>query len=302
MKFSRRYFLSTLAGAALLSGLAAGPASVLAQDAYPDARRIVSLGGTVTEIAYAIGAGDRIIAVDTTSLYPAEATSKPNVGYMRRLSAEGILAQKPDLILAEAGSGPPETMDILKASGIPVAVIPTPPTVESIAPKIRAVGAVLGKTDEAEVLAKDVDARLAALEKDIKAIPAPQKKVLFALSIANGRIMAAGNETAANAIIGLAGGINTTGSMTGYKPVSDEAMITNAPDAVVVMNNGGAPVSQEDAFAVPGLQASPAAANKVYIAMDGLYLLGLGPRTPEAARELAAQLYPGAITSEAAKP
>lgn len=299
MQFSRRSLLNTLMAAALGCGLVPGATAAWAQDAHPDARRIVSLGGTVTEIAYALGAGDRIIAVDTTSLYPAEATSKPNVGYMRRLAAEGILAQKPDLILAEDGSGPPTTMDILKASGIPIVIIPTPPTVEGIAPKIRAVGAVLGKVAEADVLAKDVDTRLAALQKEIQTIPAPQKKVLFALSIANGRIMAAGTETAANAIIGLAGGINTTGDMVGYKPVSDEAMITNAPDIVVVMNNGGAPVSQEEAFAVPALQASPAAASKAYVAMDGLYLLGLGPRTPEAARDLAAKLYPDAIKSEA---
>ncbi|SMC80242.1 iron complex transport system substrate-binding protein [Rhizobium sp. RU36D] len=280
----------TLGGAMLVS-----PSSASAADSYPDAKRIVSLGGTVTEIIYALGAGDRVIAVDTTSLYPPEATAKPNVGYMRQLSAEGILAQQPDLILAEAGAGPPDTISILKASSAPVVTIPTPPTVEGIAPKIRAVGAVLGKTKEAEALASDVEARLAALEKDIQAIPAPRKKVLFALSVANGRMMAAGSDTAANAVIGLAGGENATAAMTGYKPVNDEAVIAAAPEVLLVMENGGARVTQEEAFALPSLQSSPAAANKAFIAMDGLYLLGLGPRTPEAARDLAAKLYPDAI-------
>lgn len=280
----------TLAAAVLASG-----SSAAAADSFPNAKRIVSLGGTVTEIIYALGAGDRVIAVDTTSLYPPEATAKPNVGYMRQLSAEGILAQQPDLILAEAGAGPPDTINILKASSAPVVTIPTPPTVEGIAPKIRAVGAVLGKTAEAEALAADVEARLAALEKDIKAIPAPRKKVLFALSVANGRMMAAGSETAASAMIALAGAENATAAMTGYKPVNDEAVIAAAPEVLLVMENGGARVTAEEAFAMPSLQSSPAAANKSFIAMDGLYLLGLGPRTPEAARDLAAKLYPDTI-------
>lgn len=292
--FSVRSVVKLLA-AGLCAVMIAAPAAVRAQDNHADAKRIVSLGGTITEIVYALGAGDRIIAVDTTSIYPTEATAKPNVGYMRQLSAEGILAQQPDLILAEAGAGPPDTIAILKASAVPVVIIPTPPTVEGIAPKIRAVGAVLGKASEADALADDVETRLAALERDIEAVGGTRKKVLFALSLANGRIMAAGSETAANAVISLAGGSNATGDMQGYKPVSDEAMIAAAPDILLVMNNSASHITAEEAFAVPALQSSPAATNNAFLSMDGLYLLGLGPRTPEAARELAAKLYPDSI-------
>lgn len=72
-----------------------------------DASRIVSVGGAVTEILYALGLEQRVIAVDTTSLYPPRALAeKPNVGYMRQLSPEGVLALGPSLILAAEGSGP----------------------------------------------------------------------------------------------------------------------------------------------------------------------------------------------------
>ncbi len=278
-----------------MSATALGAPLASAEESYPEARRIISLGGTLTEIAYALGAGDRIIAVDTTSLYPPEATSKPNVGYMRQLSAEGILAQQPDLILAEQGAGPPDTIAILKASAAPVVVIPTPPDVDSIGPKIRAVGAVLGKVAEADKLAIEVEGKLAALKAEIATIQGPRKKVLFALSIANGRVMGAGSQTAAAAIIELAGGENAVKEMAGYKPISDEAIISAAPDVVVAMINGGGQVTAEAAFALPALATSPAATANAFVSMDGLYLLGLGPRTPAAARELAARLYPDAL-------
>jgi ABC-type Fe3+-hydroxamate transport system substrate-binding protein len=70
--------------------------------AISDATRIVSVGGAVTEILYALGLEQRVIAVDTTSLYPPRALAeKPNVGYMRQLSPEGVLA------LGPSSSSPP---------------------------------------------------------------------------------------------------------------------------------------------------------------------------------------------------
>jgi iron complex transport system substrate-binding protein len=86
--------------------------------AIADTSRIVSIGGSITEILYALGLQQKIVAVDTTSLYPPAALQeKPNVGYMRQLSAEGVLALSPTLVLALQGSGPKETVDILQRRG-----------------------------------------------------------------------------------------------------------------------------------------------------------------------------------------
>jgi iron complex transport system substrate-binding protein len=282
--------------AAVLLGAALPVAALAAEQGNPTARRIVSVGGTITEILYDLGAQDRIVARDSTSSFPVEVNSKPDVGYMRALSAEGILAQKPDLILMEEGAGPPPVVDILKASDIPVVVIPTPPDAGRIGGKIREVGAAVGLSGAAEALAVQTERDLAALAGTIANLPERRKTVLFVLSVSNGRIMAGGANTAAQAIIGLAGGSNAAPEISGYKLLSDEAVIAAQPDVILSMStNGDHRISPDQIFAMPSLQTTPAAANKALISMDGLLLLGLGPRTPQTARALAAQLYPGVI-------
>lgn len=262
----------------------------------PDARRIVAVGGTVTEILYALGAQDRIVARDSTSTYPADVTSKPDVGYMRALSSEGILSQQPDLILSEDGSGPADVISILKASEVPFVTIDTPPTGDAIPKKIEDVGAAVGLQDKAKALAAETKAALGLLAKDVSAVPEKDKKrVLFVLSASNGRVMAAGKDTEAGAIIELAGGVNAVQSITGYKPLTDEAVISAAPDVVLVMSRGDHAGTAEEIFSLPAFQSTPAAASKTLISMDGLYLIGFGPRTPAAGRELATKLYPEVV-------
>lgn len=290
----RRNFIVRFMAVFLVFGLATGHAAA-ADKGNPEAQRIVSVGGTVTEILYALGAGDRIVARDSTSFYPAEANAKPDVGYMRALSAEGILGQKPDLILMEEGSGPPPVLEILKASEVPMVMIPTPPEAGKIGQKIRDVGAAVGLSDKAETLAAKTEEGLKALAEDVAKITGPKKKVLFVLSLTNGRVMAGGADTEAGAVIEMAGAVNAAPTINGYKPLADEAVIAAKPDVILAMSRGSHQLSPEEVFALPSLQTTPAAESKALISMDGLLLLGFGPRTPEAARSLAAQIYPGAI-------
>ncbi|EKF59581.1 ABC transporter substrate binding protein (hemin) [Agrobacterium albertimagni AOL15] len=283
---SRRKLLSTLAFALSL------PLVLSQTAAAKDAERIVAIGGTVTEVIYALGEGDRVVAVDTTSLYPPEATAKPDIGYVRQVSAEGVLSQKPDLIIAEAGAGPVDSINILKASGLDFVSIPSPPETSAIPDKIRAIGQAIGRAEKAEALATSVEASLKAIEDKVKTATGPKKKVLFALSLANGRVMAAGSESSADAMIRLAGGENAVSTISGYKPLTDEAVIAAAPDVILVMSGGAQHLTAEKAFELPALAATPAGANKAFLTMDGLYLLGLGPRAADAARDLNAMLYP----------
>jgi iron complex transport system substrate-binding protein len=265
------------------------------EKANPEAKRIIAVGGTVTEILYGLGAGDRIIARDATSLFPAEAMSKPDVGYMRTLSAEGLLSQQPDLILAEDGAGPADVVGILKASDISYVTIDTPPTVEAVSKKIADVAAAVGLEDKAKDMIAKVEADFAKLNQDVAAITGPKKKVLFVLSTAGGRVMAAGDDTEANTIIALAGAENVAKGFSGYKPMNDEAVIAAAPDVVLTINRGSLSLASNDLFTLPAFQGTPAAANNAHISMDALYLVGFGPRTPAAAHDLAAKLYPESI-------
>lgn len=289
--FLRSNFSVALVGAVLLCGSASA-----SDEGNPQAKRIVSVGGTITEILYDLGAQDRIVARDSTSFYPADANSKPDVGYMRALSAEGILGQKPDLILMEEGSGPPPVLEILKASEVPMVIIPTPPKTDKIGQKIRDVGAAVGLSTEAEALAVKTEDGLKSLAADVAKISGEKKKVLFVLSLSNGRVIAGGADTEAGAVIEMAGGINAAPGVNGYKPLSDEAVIAAKPDVILSMQRGAHAAKPEEVFALPAMQTTPAAADKKLISMDGLLLLGFGPRTPEAARSLAAQIYPGAIS------
>jgi iron complex transport system substrate-binding protein len=181
--------------AALPFSLLVGSPALATDVVNTAAKRIVAVGGTVTEILYGLGAGDRIIARDSTSMYPKEAMSKPDIGYMRVLSAEGILAQQPEMILAEDGAGPADVVGILKASGVSYVTIETPPTPEAIYKKIADVAAAVGLEDKAKPIIADVEARFAKLAQDVAGITGAKKRVLFVLSTAGGRVMAAGDDS-----------------------------------------------------------------------------------------------------------
>ncbi len=212
---------------AALTAMALSCAAVLARaepvTQFPDTSRIVSIGGALTEIVYALGAEKMLVARDDTSLYPPEALKLKSVGYMRRLSPESVLSVNPSGILLVEGSGPPETLDVLKKASVPMVIVPDKYTAEGVTAKIEAVGKALGLEDKAKVLAEKVSADLDAVEKRVSAHN-PRKRVLFILSMQGGRLMASGTGTAADGIIKLAGGVNVIDQYPGYKQLTDEAI------------------------------------------------------------------------------
>jgi iron complex transport system substrate-binding protein len=271
-----------------------------------DASRIVSVGGAITEILYALGVSDRIVAVDSTSLFPLDALKqKPNVGYMRALSAEGVLGLNPSLVLAIEGAGPKETIAVLEAATVPLVRVPDRYTGDGIIEKIKMVADVAGAQVRGETLACEVGGDLTALGKLRQKVMQP-RKVMFVLSLQGGKAMVAGRNTAADGIIKLAGAVNAIDAYEGYKQIADEAVVAAAPDTVLVMQRQQDPIDAKTLFAHAGFVPTPAAAQQSFVAMDGLYLLGFGPRTAKAARDLAAQLYPSigreALPSERRSP
>ena len=288
-----------LTAALVLVPLASGAES------FPDAKRVLSLGGSVTEIIYALGAEDRLVARDQTSSYPPAAQGLTDVGYVRALSPEGVLSVAPDLIVADIGAGPPEAVSVIKAAGIPYVEVPETYTPEGIAAKIEVISGALGLEDKGAEMA-------AALKADLNKVAArnskvaTKKKVLFILSLQGGRVMAGGQGTSADGIIRLAGAENALQGIEGYKPITDEAITEAAPDVVLMMqrgdegadaalnggdNHGGA---KEAALALPALKTTPAGQANAFVMMDGLLLLGFGPRTGQAALDLHDAIYGGA--------
>ncbi|RVD49979.1 MAG: hemin ABC transporter substrate-binding protein [Mesorhizobium sp.] len=262
---------------------------------FVDPSRIAAIGGSITEIVYALGEEKRLVARDSTSNYPKAALDLPDVGYMRQLSPEGVLSVNPTSILALYGSGPKEAVDVLKKTGIPFIEVPELYSREGILQKVRIVGKALGVEAKAEVLAKALDAKLTAAEKQTASIK-ERKRVLFVLSIQGGKILAAGSETAADGMVRLAGGVNAVEGFSGYKQMSDEAIITTRPDVILMMSNAGPPVSDDELFGNPSIASTPAGTARKLIRIDGAYLLGFGPRTADAIHDLAVSLYGAQVT------
>jgi iron complex transport system substrate-binding protein len=260
-----------------------------------DSTRLISIGGDLTEIIYALGEEKHLIARDTTSLFPEQALKLPDVGYMRALSPENILAMNPTAIVAVEGSGPPEALTVLRSASVPFETVPNAYTRDGILAKIDKVGALLGVEPKAAELHKQVATDLDAAISDAAKYPeGERKRVLFILSMQGGKIMASGTGTAADGIIKLAGLVNAVGTFPGYKPLTDEAIIEAKPDVILMMNRGdGAGTKNEDLMTQPALALTPAVQNKAIIRMDGLHLLGFGPRTASAVRELTKAIYGG---------
>ena len=262
--------------------------------ASTDRADVIALGGAVTEIVFALGQGHRLLARDTTSTYPPAANDLPDVGYLRRLSAEGVLSYAPSLIVSAEGAGPPEVVDILRAASVEFAEVPDGYDADAIADKIRSVGAALGVPDRAEALIAETRAALANATQDAARDDALRKRVMFILSTQGGRIMASGTATGADGIIRMAGGANAVSSFEGYKPLSDEAAAAAAPDVILMMDRGGDHASSDDElFALPALAVTPAAETRSVVRMNGLLLLGFGPRTAQAVEQLNQELYRG---------
>jgi iron complex transport system substrate-binding protein len=254
--------------------------------------RIVAIGGAITEIFYALGLEDRLAGVDSTSLYPTAALrDKANVGYMRQLSAEGVLGLNPSLVLAMQGSGPKETMDVLEAAKVPLILVPESFTEDGLIDKIRLVGHAMNVDAKAACLTTAVENDLAQL-RELRAKVTKPVRVMFVMSFINGRALVAGQMTAANEIVQLAGAVNAIDGYDGYKPITDEAIVAAKPDVVLSIDRGKDSLDAETVYRHPAFALTPVAANRTFISMEGLYLLGFGPRTAEAARDLSVKLYP----------
>ena len=255
-----------------------------------EASRIVSLGPDVTEIIFALGAGDKIIAVDRSSKYPAETATKANVGYRRSLSPEGILTLNTDLIIASEDIGPPETTDVLNQSAVEILYIPVDNSRAGLVKKIGLIAKRLDLEKEGDALTqKVIDDFDAATAYASKISAEKQKKVVFFHGLA--RLSGAGSDTAADAFIRYAGGINPLSVYSGYKPVSEEWLVKAEPDVVLMLSDGNGGPTREDVFSRKALQQTPAAKSQSLVVLEGPYMLGFGPRTAEAIRKLAAALY-----------
>lgn len=259
-----------------------------------DASRIVSLSGDFTEILFELGAGDRVVGVDVTTTFPAEAEEIPVIGFAQDLAPEPVLGMQPTLVLANDLTGPVESIDQLRAAGVPVVVIAGGSSLDDIGPKITAIAQIVGLEEAGQQLIERVDGEVqAALAL---AAQAPnQPRVAFVYSRGPQLLLLFGRGMATNAMI-EAGGAADVGAETGVmgaQPLTPEAIVAAAPDVIVLPAAGYAALGGAEAFLeIPGIAETPAGANGAFLAYDEAYFFNLGPRAGQALMEFILDLYP----------
>lgn len=250
-------------------------------------QRLVSAGGGITEVVYLLGAEDMLVATDTTSLYPPAAQETAKIGYLRMLSAEGLLSLKPDAVITSTEAGPPVVLDQLRSAGVRLEVVDADHSWQEVKNKVEAVGRITGRVQQAAALQKKLDAQWADTVAQVRTcLPegSIRPKVLFVL--AHGRTPSvAGQGTAADALIRMTGGVNAMQGFTGYRALNDEGLLKAAPDIIVTTSQGLKTVGGEKQFwSAPAMQLIPAYANRDLIHMDALEMLGFGPRFAQSVR------------------
>ena len=277
----RREALRLLSAAAL----GAGAWPVFAQDGKR-LPRLVTVSGAITEVVYALGAEGQLVGTDTTSLFPAAARATPKVGYMRQLSAEGLLSLKPDAIIATNESGPSVVLDQIRTAGVKVEIIEADHSWGEVQRKVQAVGRAAAKEAQARELQARLDAEWAQVLQRVGGAKGRKPKVLFVLSH-SASPQVSGEMTAAHAVIGFAGGVNALGGFNGYRPMTAEAMASAAPDLILTSTQSIEAHGGVDKFwERPELALTPAYRKRALITQDALLLLGFGPRLPAAIGEL----------------
>lgn len=235
---------------------------------------IISAGSSVTELIVALGQEKKLVAIDQTSQIsnPGEL---PSIGYHRRLSAEGMLALNANQLIGSNEMGPATTLNQLRAAGMKVEIVNTEPTAEGLLQRIDQIAKLTNATQNAKPLKKQVTDKINQLKQSHSQIP--KKKILFLLIHQGRPANVAGANTAPNAIIELAGGINpAAASIESYKPISTEAMVEMQPDIILISGRNSQEMGGADYVLkkMPLLAATPAGKNKQFIVIDGHALVG----------------------------
>lgn len=256
-----------------------------------DTSRIITLTGDLTEIVYALGLGDQVVAIDVTTTFPEEATALPVIGFAQQLAPEPLLAFEPSLVLADQTVGPPESIEQLRAAGVPVVVIETATTLDGVATKIRSVAEVLGVETAGTELAANVGGEIDAVVGGVEPGARPSVAYVYVRGPQTLLLFGAGMPT--QAIIEGVGAVDTAAQtgVSGALPLTPEALVAAAPEVIVLPEAGLAALGGIEAFtAIPGVADTPAGANDWFLSYDEGFFFNLGPRTGQALAQFASDL------------
>ena len=251
--------------------------------------RIISAGGSITEILFALGLGDKLVGVDTTSLYPKQALELPKVGYFRSMGAEGLMSLNPDIIIAAKGAGPKAALIQVMALGVEVNTYDQAIyTVDAWKELITSLGSDYSKLREANQLIEKVTRGLATQVTE-RRYKEKQLNAVVLLSIGQRGPVAAGENTVPNLLLNLAGINNLAHELEGYKPFSSELLAKKKIDLVLIPSHVIAGLGGKEAICQNQIiKIAMTEGCNIYV-MDGLLLMGFGARLDQAVGQIIEQ-------------
>ncbi|MFD9030567.1 hemin ABC transporter substrate-binding protein [Streptomyces sp. NPDC059567] len=257
--------------------------------------RIVPLTGSLNEIVFTLGLGERVVARDITATFE-QAAKLPVVTRAHDVSAESVLSLRPTVVLADTSTGPAEAIDQIRDAGIPLFVVKPAKELADISTRIDTVAAALGVPDAGALLKKRTQDRINAVRKDVPAERKDSPRVAFLYVRGSAAVyLLGGAESGAASLLEAAGAVDAgkeSGLKKDFTPITSEALAAAAPDAILVMSKGLQSVGGVDGLVrIPGVAETPAGMDRRVVSIDDGVLLNYGPRTDQVLRSLVAQLY-----------
>ncbi len=255
----------------------------------------VDLYGTLGEIVFSLGLGGNVVGRDSSTGFPSAAAVPVVTAGGHDLNAEAILDLDPTVVLTDSGIGPPEVQQQLRGAGIPVVFFDPARTLDGVPGQIRAVAAALGVPASGEELVRRVDEEVAAAKALAPTGDAAPRIAFLYVRGSAGVYLMAGPGSGADSMIASVGGVDVgtdIGLAKPFVPITSEALLTAAPDVILVLSKGLASVGGVDGLLkLPGVAQTPAGEHRRVVDVDDTDLLSFGPRVGETITALATVLY-----------
>ncbi len=254
---------------------------------------IVSLTPATTEILFALGAGDRVVATDDGSDYPEEAASLPDVATFASVDVEKVVALEPDLVVAGGlGFTPADAITRLRDLHVPVIVVYAP-SVDGVSDDIELLGSATGTSETASTLTADMRSDMDAVSAAV-ASQSPKPRVFYDVGYddTTGAIFAPADDSFLAEMVTLAGGdVITTGDPNTYE-LPLETLIDKDPQLIVVGTNPFYSPTPDAVAARRGWEALTAVRNGDVRPVRDIEITRPGPRLPIGLRTLAGTIWP----------
>ncbi len=260
-----------------------------------DASRVLPLWGNISEIVFTLGLGDRVVGRDVAATFP-EASGLPVVTQGHDVSAESVLSLRPTVVLAQTDTGPPEALEHIRNAGVPVVVVDAPDSLDDVGPRIQLIADALGVPEAGAALVDRTQAEIDAVQTSIPAAAEHPAVAFLYMRGTAGVYLMGGPGSGADSMIAAAGGIDAGTAMgldDPFTPLTAEALVEAAPDVILMTTTGLESVGGIDGLVqIPGIAQTPAGLDRRIVTVEDGLLYSFGSRSPEALREIIAQLYP----------